>query len=150
MNLPIVYHPDYMAPLRPGHRFPMSKYGYLRAALVARGLLPAAGGYLAPAPATPRQVAAAHDLAYVERVAEARLTPEEARRIGLPSTPAAPSSPPQARCSPPASRSSTDSPATPPAVRTTPALKAARASACSTTSPSPPAPSSTKAGCAAC
>ena len=41
MTLPIVFHPDYQAPLRPGHPFPMSKYGYLRAALVARGLLPA-------------------------------------------------------------------------------------------------------------
>jgi len=88
VSLPIVYHPDYMAPLRPGHRFPMSKYGYLRAALVARGLLPATGGYLCPAPARTGQVAAVHEIGYVERVAEARLTAEEARRIGLPSTPA--------------------------------------------------------------
>jgi acetoin utilization deacetylase AcuC-like enzyme len=84
--LPIVYHPDYMAPLKPGHRFPMSKYGYLREALVARGLLPAAGGYIAPAPATVAQVAAVHALDYVERVAANRLTPAEARLIGLPST----------------------------------------------------------------
>ncbi|MBP7001038.1 histone deacetylase [Amaricoccus sp.] len=88
MRLPIVYHPDYMAQLRPGHRFPMSKYGYLREALAARGLLPSSGGFLAPAPARVAQVAAVHDLGYVERVAGARLTPEEARRIGLPSTPA--------------------------------------------------------------
>ena len=88
MTLPIVFHPDYMAPLRPGHRFPMSKYGHLREALIARRLLPAAGGYVAPAPAPRAQAAAVHALEYVERVAEARLTPEEARRIGLPSTPA--------------------------------------------------------------
>ena len=56
--------------------------------MIARGLLPEAGGYLSPAPARPRLVAAVHDIGYVERVAEARLTPEEARRIGLPSTPA--------------------------------------------------------------
>lgn len=87
-RLPIVYHPDYMAPLRPGHRFPMSKYGYLRAALVARRLLPEAGGYLAPAEAPRRLVAAVHAIDYVERVAEARLGADEARRIGLPSTPA--------------------------------------------------------------
>ncbi len=86
MTLPIVYHPDYMAPLRPGHRFPMSKYGYLRAALIARGLLPPAGGYVAPAPATARTVAAVHPIDYVERVAGARLRPDEARAIGLPST----------------------------------------------------------------
>lgn len=86
MSLPIVYHPDYMAPLRPGHRFPMSKYGYLRGALIARGLLPAAGGFLSPAPASVRQVAAAHDLGYVERVATQTLAPAEERLIGLPGT----------------------------------------------------------------
>lgn len=84
MSLPIVYHPDYMAPLRPGHRFPMSKYGYLRAALVGRGLLPGTGGYLAPAPAPVGLVAAVHALDYVERVANARLAPAEERAIGLP------------------------------------------------------------------
>ncbi|MEM9010928.1 MAG: histone deacetylase [Pseudomonadota bacterium] len=85
--LPIVYHPDYLAPLRQGHRFPMSKYGYLRDILVDRGLLPAVGGYLAPAPAGRSQLSAVHPIDYVERVLEARLTREEARRIGLPSTP---------------------------------------------------------------
>ena len=62
MTLPIVFHPDYLAPLRPGHPFPMSKYGYLREALVARRLLPPAGGFVvarrrsaspAPPPSTP-------------------------------------------------------------------------------------------------
>jgi acetoin utilization deacetylase AcuC-like enzyme len=86
MPLPIVYHPEYMAPLRPGHRFPMSKYGYLREALIARRLLPAAGGFLSPAPARPAAVATVHAAAYVERVAAASLLPEESRRIGLPST----------------------------------------------------------------
>lgn len=86
MTPPIVYHPDYMAPLRPGHRFPMSKYGYLRQALTARGLLPESGGYLAPAPAPTRIVAAVHTIEYVERVANQRLTRTEERRIGLPNT----------------------------------------------------------------
>lgn len=86
MTLPIVYHPDYMTQLRPGHRFPMSKYGYLREALIARGLLPPIGGYLSPAPASIRQVAAAHDLAYVERVANGTLARAEERLIGLPGT----------------------------------------------------------------
>ncbi len=86
MSLPIVYHPDYIAPLRPGHRFPMSKYGYLREALTARGLLPEAGGYLAPAPVQTRLAAAVHAIDYVERVANQRLTPAEERMIGLPNT----------------------------------------------------------------
>ena len=58
MTLPIVFHPDYLAPLRRGHPFPMSKSGYVRAALVARGILPPAGGTLAPAPITPACAAA--------------------------------------------------------------------------------------------
>lgn len=88
MPFPVVFHPDYVAPLRPGHPFPMSKYGYLRDALVARRILPAEGGTLAPAPLAPLRAAAVHDLSYVERVAGARMTAEEARRIGLPGTPA--------------------------------------------------------------
>ncbi len=86
MPFPIVFHPDYVAPLRPGHPFPMSKYGSLRAALAVRGILPAEGGTLAPAPVAPARAAAVHDLAYVERVANVAMTPEEARRIGLPNT----------------------------------------------------------------
>ncbi len=88
MTVPIVYHPDYMAPLRDRHPFPMSKYGYLRDTLITRRLLPANGGFLAPAPATVRQVAAVHALDYVERVVNQRLAPDETRRIGLPDTPA--------------------------------------------------------------
>jgi acetoin utilization deacetylase AcuC-like enzyme len=29
MNLPIVYHPNYVVPLPEGHRFPMEKFGLL-------------------------------------------------------------------------------------------------------------------------
>lgn len=83
--LPIVHHPDYQAPLRADHRFPMSKYGYLRAALTARGLL-TPGRYLAPAPATAAQIALAHERAYVDRVFELRLSGAELRAIGLPGT----------------------------------------------------------------
>jgi acetoin utilization deacetylase AcuC-like enzyme len=84
--LPIVFHPDYLAPLKRGHRFPMSKYGYLRAALVARRLLPASGGFLAPAPIGIARAAAVHALGYVERVANQTLAPAEERTIGLPNT----------------------------------------------------------------
>jgi acetoin utilization deacetylase AcuC-like enzyme len=81
--LPIVHHPDYVAPLRPGHRFPMSKYGYLREALARRGLLGAGLG-LSPGPAGAAQIGLAHDPAYVERVFAGALAPDEVRRIGLP------------------------------------------------------------------
>jgi acetoin utilization deacetylase AcuC-like enzyme len=86
MTPPIVFHPDYVAPLRRGHPFPMSKYGYLRRALIARRLMPETGGYLAPAPLAPALAAAVHAPGYVDRVANCRLTQEEGRRIGLPNT----------------------------------------------------------------
>ncbi|MEM8989714.1 MAG: histone deacetylase [Pseudomonadota bacterium] len=83
--LPIVHHPDYEAPLRPGHRFPMSKYGYLREALIDRGLMDR-GRYLSPAPASEGQVALAHDPGYVARVFGLSLEAAEVKRIGLPGT----------------------------------------------------------------
>lgn len=83
--LPIIHHPDYQAPLRADHRFPMSKYGYLRRTLAARGLI-APGGYLAPAPASAAQIALAHDAGYVARAFDQTLNPAEVRAIGLPGT----------------------------------------------------------------
>jgi acetoin utilization deacetylase AcuC-like enzyme len=64
----------------------MSKYGYLRGALVERRLLPSAGGFLSPAPISIAAAAAVHALAYVERVANQTLTAAEQRAIGLPNT----------------------------------------------------------------
>ncbi|MDE5102259.1 MAG: histone deacetylase, partial [Trichodesmium sp. St19_bin2] len=29
MNLPVIYHPNYVAPIPPGHRFPMAKFQLL-------------------------------------------------------------------------------------------------------------------------
>lgn len=83
--LPIVYHPDYQAPLRPKHRFPMSKYGYLRQALDARGLF-RREQVLAPAPMGAAQLELAHDVNYVSRALSLELTDAEVRRIGLPCT----------------------------------------------------------------
>ena len=80
--LPIVYHPRYVVPLRRGDDFPMSKYGYLKEALVARGLF-RPGGVLAPKPASRAEVALAHAPDYVDRVFAQRLTAAEVRRIGL-------------------------------------------------------------------
>lgn len=38
MELPIIYHPDYVAPLPEGHRFPMSKFRQLYQLLIADGV----------------------------------------------------------------------------------------------------------------
>lgn len=83
--LPIVHHPDYVAPLRPRHRFAMSKYGYLRDELVRRRLI-VPGRHLAPGAAGAAQISLAHAPAFVERVLARALDPAEVRRIGLPLT----------------------------------------------------------------
>ena len=85
MPLPIVHHPHYVAPLKPDHRFPMSKYGYVRDALVARGLI-LDGGHTPLAPIAAEHLRLAHDAGYVERVFSLSLSDEEQRRIGLPRT----------------------------------------------------------------
>lgn len=83
MALPIVHHPHYVAPLRPNHRFPMSKYGYLRDALIARGLI-GEGGYITPNLISAKALSRVHDAGYVERAFTLTLTEDEQRRIGLP------------------------------------------------------------------
>jgi acetoin utilization deacetylase AcuC-like enzyme len=85
MSLPIVHHPDYVAPLRAGHSFPMSKYGYLRLGLERRGLM-RAGDWVAPAPAPAPLLRLVHDTAYVDRALSLTLGADEVRRIGLPQT----------------------------------------------------------------
>ncbi|MEX2520798.1 MAG: histone deacetylase [Paracoccaceae bacterium] len=82
---PIVFHPDYETPLKAGHSFPMSKYGYLRRLLADGGLMPP-GAFFAPVEASSAVIGLVHDSAYVERVITLSLAPEEVRRIGLPAT----------------------------------------------------------------
>lgn len=83
--LAVVYHPDYQIPLRKGHRFPMSKYGYLHRLLLGRGVL-APGRHITPRPAEAATIGRVHDPDYVGRVLANTLTTEETRRIGLPDT----------------------------------------------------------------
>ena len=67
-------------PLPPGHPFPMAKYDLLVEGVRAAGV----AEVLEPEPATPEQLALAHDPAYVERVRRGTLGPLELRRIGFP------------------------------------------------------------------
>lgn len=85
MALPIIHHPDYVAPLKSDHRFPMSKYGYLRGSLISRGLI-GEGGYISPDPIPEGALKRVHDAGYVERVLSMQLSEGEQRRIGLPRT----------------------------------------------------------------
>ncbi len=85
MKLPVIHHPEYQASLKPTHRFPMSKYGYLRACLASRGLL-ADDPVFSPKPAGAEILKKAHDPDYVARALSGALTDQEVRRIGLPQT----------------------------------------------------------------
>jgi len=78
-----VHHPAYVAPLPPGHRFPMDKYGLLLPALAARGIDYALH---TPEPMPRSAVEAVHDPAYVAAVFDGTLTAEQSRRIGFPVT----------------------------------------------------------------
>jgi acetoin utilization deacetylase AcuC-like enzyme len=79
----IVHHPAYVAPLPPGHRFPMPKFGALLRRLVDRGLAPEPARHQ-PEPASPAVLRHAHDADYVAAVLGRRLAPEAVRRLGLP------------------------------------------------------------------
>jgi len=85
MPLPLVHHADYVAPLPAGHRFPMDKYGLLRAELDASGLTERAALH-APEPAPRSWLVRAHDPAYVDAVLHHRLSRQAERRIGFPVT----------------------------------------------------------------
>ena len=85
VTLPVVHHPEYRASLRPTHRFPMSKYGYLREALEAQGLL-RNDFAMSPDIADAAMLSRAHDPDYVVRVLSGEMTDEEVKRIGLPQT----------------------------------------------------------------
>jgi acetoin utilization deacetylase AcuC-like enzyme len=86
MDLPIVYHPDYVAPLPKGHRFPMAKFRMLHDMLLAEDV------------ATPTQIhqptrspqtwlELVHTREYIEAYHSGTLDSKAQRRIGLPWSP---------------------------------------------------------------
>lgn len=83
MALPIVYSPDHVAPLPPGHRFPMGKFGKVYEWLVRDGVAALDQFHCAP-PATADLVTLAHDPAYVDAYTTGTLDARAMRRIGFP------------------------------------------------------------------
>lgn len=77
------YCDEFVLPLPPGHRFPMSKYSRLRRRLLDEGIL-ASEDLRVPDAATDAQLERVHTRDYVRRVARGELTPAEQRRIGFP------------------------------------------------------------------
>jgi acetoin utilization deacetylase AcuC-like enzyme len=83
MNLPIVYHPDYVAPLPPDHRFPMAKFRCLYEQLIADGVA-IANQFHRPELPPLSWIEQVHQTDYVQAYCGGTLEPKALRRIGLP------------------------------------------------------------------
>ena len=83
MPLPIVYHPDYVAPLPQQHRFPMPKFkllfDMLRQARIAKP-----EWHFLPEMPTPEILQLVHTPDYVASYCDGTIDPKALRKIGLP------------------------------------------------------------------
>jgi acetoin utilization deacetylase AcuC-like enzyme len=86
MDLTIAYHPDYVAPLPPEHRFPMLKFRMLYERLLADGVIHPAQ---VQAPRLPPQewLELVHTPEYIQDYCQGMLDAKAQRRIGLPWSP---------------------------------------------------------------
>jgi acetoin utilization deacetylase AcuC-like enzyme len=87
MNLPIVYHPDYVTPLPPEHRFPMGKFGKIYETLLDEGIA-TLDQIHQPELVPLAWIEQVHTPDYVKAYCEGSLDPKAQRRIGLPWSPA--------------------------------------------------------------
>jgi acetoin utilization deacetylase AcuC-like enzyme len=87
MPLPLTYHPDYVAPLPAGHRFPMPKFKQLYDLLIADGVA-SPDQFQAPQPPPRAWVELVHTPEYVSAYCDGTLDAKAQRRIGLPWSPA--------------------------------------------------------------
>jgi acetoin utilization deacetylase AcuC-like enzyme len=87
MDLPIIYHRDYVAPLPEGHRFPMPKFRQLYELLLTDGVAQKEQFHI---PSRPSQelIELVHTPGYVQAYYEGTLDAKAQRRIGLPWSPA--------------------------------------------------------------
>ncbi|MBD1936556.1 histone deacetylase [Microcoleus sp. FACHB-68] len=83
MDLPIVYHPDYVVALPAGHRFPMPKFRQLYEMLLADGVA-RLEQFHAPVLPPLEWVQLVHHPSYVQAYCEGTLDAKAQRRIGLP------------------------------------------------------------------
>ncbi len=86
MNLPLIYHPNYVAPLPPDHRFPMEKFKKLYELLLSDRVADPAQFQI---PDRPPQawIEFVHTSEYVDAYCTGTLDPKAQRRIGLPWSP---------------------------------------------------------------
>ncbi len=85
MALPVVYHPNYVAPLPPSHqkRFPMPKFRLLYELLLRDRVIEPHQIHTPELPPL-EWICLAHDPAYVQAYWQGTLEPKAQRRIGLP------------------------------------------------------------------
>jgi acetoin utilization deacetylase AcuC-like enzyme len=85
MNLPVVYHPDYVVPLPEGHRFPMAKFQQLYDLLLKDEIISLDSTYTPEMP--PQEwIELVHTRDYVQAYCQRTLDAKAVRRIGLPCT----------------------------------------------------------------
>lgn len=87
MRLPLVYHPDFVTPLPPEHRFPMPKFGKVYEVLLRDGVAGLDQFHL-PVPADRDWLELVHTPDYVESYLTGTIDPKAMRRIGFPWSPA--------------------------------------------------------------
>jgi acetoin utilization deacetylase AcuC-like enzyme len=85
MNLPLVYHPNYVAPLPEPHvnRFPMPKFRLLYELLLADGVATPSTTYQPELPPN-ELIELVHTPEYVRAYCQGSIDPQAQRRIGLP------------------------------------------------------------------
>ncbi len=83
MDLPIVYHPDYVAPLPEGHRFPMLKFRLLYETLLEGGVARQQQFHFPTHPQI-EWIELVHESDYIQAYCNGTLDLKVQRRIGLP------------------------------------------------------------------
>jgi acetoin utilization deacetylase AcuC-like enzyme len=83
--LKVAWSPEYVLPLPPNHRFPMSKYEVLPQQLLYEGTL-REENIFKPEPISENHILAVHETQYWEKLKSLTLTPAEVRRTGFPLT----------------------------------------------------------------
>ncbi|MBD2326866.1 histone deacetylase [Alkalinema sp. FACHB-956] len=87
MDLPLIYHPDYVVPLPAGHRFPMAKFKNLYDCLLRDGVATIEQFHRPDRPPN-AWIEAIHTPSYVNAYCTGTLDAKAQRRIGLPWSPA--------------------------------------------------------------
>jgi acetoin utilization deacetylase AcuC-like enzyme len=86
MDLPLIYHPNYVAPIANTNRFPMEKFRLLHEMLIVDGVARPEQFFTPELPEL-EAIALVHDREYVDAYWTGNLDPKAQRRIGLPWSP---------------------------------------------------------------